>query len=323
MTAHRIDALQYCNWSREVFQQMRAGGVDAVHATIAYHEDFAEVVHRLKDWDALFRAHGDLIFPGLTGRDVRRARATGRTTVFLGFQNPAPIGSDLGMLAICHRLGVRFMQLTYNLQSLCGAGWQETEDTGVTRFGQGVITEMNRLGMIIDLSHAGARTARDAIELSTRPVAITHANPRSARDTARNVPDEVMQALSARKGMLGLSLYPHHLPGGSACTLVEFTTMAARAAEIMGAENIGIGSDLCQGQSDRVVQWMRDGRWSATRSDAVFPEMPDWFRDNRDWNGIAEGLLARGFSQAEVDGILGENWLRFWEHGMAPGTDAP
>ena len=317
MRPHRVDALQYCNWSREVFLQMRQGGVDAVHATIAYHEDFAEVVHVLKAWDARFRAHRDLIFPGLAGADIRRARATGRTAIYFGFQNPAPIGSDLGMLHICYRLGVRFMQLTYNLQSLCGAGWQESTDAGLTRFGREVIAEMNRLGMIVDLSHAGARTTLDAIDASQRPVAVTHANPRTWRDTDRNVPVSVIKALGQTGGMLGFSIYPHHLAEGSECTLQSFCDMVARTAEICGPDRLGVGSDLCQGQPDRVVQWMRDGRWTFSQSDAVFPRMPDWFRDNRDWDNIATGLRNVGFSEAETAGILGENWLAFFESGMA------
>ena len=94
--------------------------------------------------------------------------------------------------------------------------------------------------------------------------------------------------------------------------------MAARTAEMIGPANLGIGSDLCQGQPDRVVQWMRDGRWTFNQSGAVFPEHQEWFRSNRDWDGIAAGLYDVGFSKAEVEGILGENWLRFWEAGMVP-----
>jgi len=319
MPAPRIDALQYCNWSEKIFRQWRKGGLDAVHVTVAYHEDFVELIHVLKTWDEWFRLHSDLIIPGRGGTDARKARATGRTAVFFGAQNPAPIGADLGMLAICHRLGLRFMQLTYNLQSLCGAGWQEPVDSGLTRFGQQVIAEMNRLGMIVDLSHAGARTALDAIEASARPVAVTHANPRSWRETGRNVSDEIIRALARRDGMLGLSLYPHHLADGSNCSLEAFCRMAAETAGIIGAERLGIGSDLCQDQPDNVVRWMRGGRWTRQTSEAVFPAQPDWFRDNRDWDGIHAGLCAVGFTGEEADGILGANWARFWRAGMEPG----
>ncbi|MEM1300397.1 MAG: membrane dipeptidase [Pseudomonadota bacterium] len=318
MGGFRIDALQYCRWSWEIFEEMRAGGLDAVHATVAYHEDFAEVVHRLKDWDRLFRENADLILPGRTGADIRKARAMGKTAVFFGFQNPAPIGSDLGTLAICHRLGIRFMQLTYNLQSLCGAGWQEPEDTGLTRFGREVVAEMNRLGMVVDLSHAGARTTLDAIEASTRPVAVTHANPRWHRETNRNVPDEVIRALGETGGMLGFSLYPHHLSNGGDTPLAEFCQMVARTADMIGAEHLGIGSDLCQGQPDSVVRWMRDGRWTHARSEAVFPPQPEWFRNNRDWDAIADGLAAAGFDTSEVRGIMGDNWLTFLETALCP-----
>lgn len=320
MPAHRIDALQYCNWSRQIFEEWRIGGLDAVHVTVGYHEDFAEFVHELKHWDTRFREHGDLILPGRSGRDVRKAKSMGKTAVFFGVQNPAPIGSDLGMLAICHRLGLRFMQLTYNLQSLCGAGWQETEDAGLTRYGREVVAEMSRLGMIADLSHAGERTTLEAIDTSSRPIAVTHANPRWWRETNRNVPDTVIRALAESGGMLGFSLYPHHLSGGSDCRLQAFCEMAAKVAEVIGPDRLGIGSDLCQGQPDDVVRWMRDGRWTFETSGAVFPDQPVWFRSNRDWDGIAAGLYAVGFSKPEVDGILGENWLRFWESAMVPGS---
>lgn len=316
--AHRIDALQYCNWTEEIFQDLRGGGVDAIHATVAYHEDFSEVVARLEDWNTHFRMYPDLIFPGRTAADVRKARATGRTAVFFGFQNPGPIGADLGRLSICHQLGIRFMQVTYNLQSLCGAGWQEPVDSGLTRFGREVVGEMNRLGMIVDLSHAGNRTALETIEHSSRPVAVTHANPRWWRATDRNVSDEVISALGETGGMLGFSLYPHHLSDGSDTTLKAFCTMAARVAEKIGPSSLGIGSDLCQGQPDSVVQWMRDGKWTLACSDAVFPTMQSWFQGNLDWNGIAAGLREVGFSEAETDGIMGENWLDFWDHAMEP-----
>ncbi|MEL6479649.1 MAG: membrane dipeptidase, partial [Pseudomonadota bacterium] len=241
-----------------------------------------------------------------------------RTAIFFGAQTPQVIENDLGLLEVLHRLGLRFMQLTYNTQSLLGAGWQEAEDRGLTAMGREVVAEMNRLGMLIDLSHAGERTALEAIAASTRPVCVTHANPRHARETGRNVSDTLLRALAETGGMLGLSLYPHHLPEGSDCTLEGFGVMAAQAADVIGAERLGIGSDLCQGQPDQVVQWMRTGRWSFATSAATFPPQPAWFRDNRAWDGLAQGLRQAGFSAAETDGILGGNWHRFWQTGLSP-----
>ena len=307
-----IDALQFCLWSREIFEQMRAGGLTAVHATVSYHEGFRETVRHLVDWNTRFRDHADLILFAREGADIARARSTGRVAIFLGLQTPMPIEDDLGLVEILHALGVRFMQLTYNNQSLLGCGWMEAEDSGVTRMGREVIAEMNRLGMVIDMSHSGERTTLETIALSKRPIAVTHANPDWRRQTARNKSRAVLKALRESGGMLGLSLYPHHLPRGSETTLDEFAIMAAEAAEIVGVDNLGIGSDLCKGQPDVAVRWMREGRW--TRPDAnpiTFPAQPAFFRDNRDFPGLAEGLRRRGFSSEDVVKIMGLNWLRF------------
>jgi microsomal dipeptidase-like Zn-dependent dipeptidase len=317
-----VDGTQYCRWSRKIFEEMREGGVTAVHATIAYHENFRETVDRIGEWNDLFRLNGDLVFHGRTAGDVELARATGRTAIFFGSQNPSVIESDIGLVEVLHALGLRFMQLSYNNQSLLCTGWWEAEDTGLTRMGREVLREMNRLGIVIDMSHSGERSTLEAIELSSRPIAVTHANPSSWRPTGRNKSDAVLRALTQAKGMLGLSLYPHHLKDGSACTLESFATMAARLAEILGPEHIGIGSDLCQDQPHSVVAWMRNGRWTRAGTDlgtpAVFPPQPPWFQDNRDFGAIAGGLVSVGFSHAEVAGIMGENWLRFFREAFAP-----
>ena len=322
---HRIDCLQYCNWSENIFRQMREGGVDAVHVTIAYHEMFREMVANVEQWNGWFERHSNLIFAGRTGDDVRQARSEGRTAIFFGFQNPSPIEDDIGLVEICHMLGARFMQLTYNNQSLLATGCYESEDTGITRMGRAVIAEMNRVGLVIDMSHSAERSTLDAIEVSSRPIAITHANPSFWHPARRNKSDDVLKALGESAGMLGFSLYPHHLKDGTNCTLDSFCEMIARTAELMGVSQIGIGSDLCQDQPDSVVEWMRVGRWTkdidygeGSAANAGFPPMPSWFQDNRHFDAIATGLHKQGFSQADVAGIMGENWLNFYDASFGP-----
>lgn len=318
-----IDGPQYCNWSRAIFEQMRAGGVTAVHVTVTYHEDFRGLVQQIADWNRRFIDHGDLICRASSVADIEAASASGRTAIVFGIQNPLPIESDLGLVEIIHALGVRFMQLTYNNQSLLGSGWQEPRDGGVTRFGREVIGEMNRLGLVADLSHAGERTTLEAIDLSARPVTVSHANPSWWRDTKRNVSDAVVRALAKRGGMLGFSLYPHHLKNGSACTLQDFTAMVRDVADRIGTAHIGLGSDLCQDQPDRVVQWMRIGRWTfppagSPDASATFPAQPGWFRDNRDFVRIRDGLADAGFTADEIAGIMGGNWFRFMKASFEP-----
>ena len=325
MTNYRIDNLQYANWSEKIFRQMRDGGVDAVHVTIAYHENFRETVLNIERWNRWFEQHPDLIFHGEWASDVARARETGRTAIFFGFQNPSPIEDDIGLVEILHKLGARFMQLSYNNQSLLATGCYEDDDPGITRMGRQVIKEMNRVGLVIDMSHSADRSTIQAAEISERPIAITHANLHSWQPALRNKRDDVVRAVTQNGGMMGFSLYPHHLKNKSACTLQDFCEMVARAAETFGAQHFGIGSDLCQDQPDSVVEWMRVGRWSkdidygeGSASAPGFPPMPSWFRDNRDFGAIEAGLRKIGFDAAEVAGLMGDNWHRFFAENFTP-----
>lgn len=323
-----FDATQYCNWSREIFQQMVEGGLAGVHVTVAYHENFRDTVDRVVQWGWRFRQNPDLIFLGTTAADLERARRTGRTAIFLGLQNCSPIEADIGLLPALHDLGIRFMQLSYNHQSLLSSGWVEPEDSGLTSMGRLAVAEMNRLGMVIDMSHSAERSTLEAIDLSSRPVAVTHANPSSWRDTKRNKSDAVLKRLAGRQGMIGLSLYPEHLARGSDTTLEEFCGMAARLADMIGSAHIGIGSDLCQGQPGEVLRWMREGRRQIPtppeKLTLEFPSQPAFFRSNLDFFRLGEGLRAIGFSQAEADGMLGGNWARFLETALVPeALDAP
>ena len=126
------------------------------------------------------------------------------------------------------------MQLTYNNQSLLATGCYEDHDAGITRMGKQVIKEMNRVGMVVDMSHSADQSTIQAAEISERPIAITHANPFSWHPALRNKRDEVIEAVVSNGGMIGFSLYPHHLKNGSQCTLPDFCSMVARSADKYG-----------------------------------------------------------------------------------------
>lgn len=318
-----IDGLQYANWSEKIFRQMRAGGVDAVHVTITYHETFRETVLVIERWNRWFEQFPELIFQGFTADDVRLARQTGRTAIFFGSQNPSCIEDDIGLVEVLHRLGLRFMQLTYNNQSLLATGCYEAEDGGLTRMGRAVVAEMNRVGLVVDMSHSGERSTFEAIEHSTRPITISHANPASWHPALRNKSDALLRALGASGGMLGLSAYPHHLKAGSGCSLQSWCDMVALAVDLVGPQNVGIGTDLCQDQPDSVVEWMRSGRWTkavelgeGSAAAPGFPAMPAWFHDNRDFGAISAGLRAAGMDEPLIAGVMGENWLGFFERSF-------
>ena len=317
---YKIDNLQYCKWSREVFEINREAGLDAVHVTVVYHEDFDEFNSRVNEWNIYFKENSDLIFLGKSYKDIEKAKTEKKTAIFFGFQNCSPIEDDIGLVEKVYDLGCRFMQLTYNNQSLLATGCFENIDSGVTNFGKEVIKEMNRLGLVIDMSHSAEKSTIDAINISQKPIAITHANPSFWHAAKRNKSNELLKILSENDGMLGLSLYPHHLKDGTNCSLESFCEMAAKTADLMGVEKIGIGSDLCLNQPDTVVEWMRNGTWAkaknygeGTKNNSGFPKQPDWFTDARGFSNLESGLSKVGFNKNEINGILGDNWFNFYK----------
>jgi microsomal dipeptidase-like Zn-dependent dipeptidase len=316
---YRIDNLQYSNWSKEIFQINNEAKLDAVHVTIAYHEDFDEVKKNVATWNKYFQDYKDLIFLGKTFQDIEKAHQEKKTAIFFGFQNCSPIEDDIGLVEAVHKMGARFMQLTYNNQSLLATGCYEKNDSGVTRMGKEVIKEMNRVGVVVDMSHSAEKSTFDAIELSSKPIVITHANPSFWFAAKRNKSNGLLKALADSGGILGLSLYPHHLKDESNCTLESFCAMAAKTSEIMGVKHIGIGSDLCLNQPNSVVEWMRNGAWTKTKdygegssNNPHFPKQPKWFEDARGFNNLEQGLKKVGFQDTEVNDILGNNWYNFY-----------
>ena len=316
----KIDNLQYCNWSRETFEFNRSAGLDAVHVTIVYHEDYNELLIEIKKWEKLFKENSDIIFQGWDYKDIEKANKEKKTAIFFGFQNCSPIEDDIKLVEKIHKLGCRFMQLTYNNQSLLATGCYENTDSGVTNFGREVIKEMNSVGVVIDMSHSAENSTIDAIELSQKPIAITHANPYFWHPAKRNKSSDLLKILSDSGGMLGLSLYPHHLKDNTNCTLESFCEMVAKTSEIMNTKQIGIGSDLCLQQPDSVVEWMRNGTWSKStnfgegnKNKPGFPKQPTWFEDARGFSNIKKGLKKVGFSDEETNGILGNNWYNFYK----------
>ena len=317
----RIDNLQYCNWSRQIFEINREAKLDAVHVTIVYHEDYDELVLEIKKWKKLFEENSDLILSGKNFKDIDKAQRENKTAIFFGFQNCSPIEDDIDLVEKVHELGCRFMQLTYNNQSLLATGCYEKIDSGVTNFGRETIKEMNRVGIVVDMSHSAEKSTFDAIEISEKPIAITHANPSFWHPAKRNKSNDLLKTLSQSGGMLGLSLYPHHLKNNTDCTLQSFCEMTARTAEIMNVKSIGIGSDLCLEQPDSVVEWMRNGTWSKSKNYGEgsknrpgFPKQPDWFKDARGFENLEKGLMKIGFSEDETNGILGNNWFNFYKN---------
>ena len=311
-----FDGLQISNWSEEVLQEIRDGGVGGINATCAVWDETLETIRNIADWRVLQSRHPELVRIVTTTQEIREAAAQQQVGVVLGFQNTSPFGQDYSMVETFHKLGVRIAQLTYNIQNYVGGACYDPNDSGLTRFGSIIVSEMNRVGMLIDLSHVGNKTSLDAIRESQTPVAITHANPLWFADSPRNKPDEVINALVERGGVIEACLYPNVI-GGKETSQKEFSEMIVRLIDQVGVDHVGLGSDCTRNWDSDYVSVLRDGRWQPS-SGATWPEWPDWFTSPRDFPALANSLSDAGLSDNDLDSVMGENWMRLFDQ-VFPG----
>ncbi|MFI5662882.1 dipeptidase [Streptomyces sp. NPDC051684] len=320
-----IDGLECSLYDREVFQELRTGQLACVTPTLAFWENATETMDEIGRWRDLERENADLIRIARTADDIEQAHRDGRTAILLGTQNSSPIEDRIRFLELFHDMGLRVMQLTYNNQNAIGGSCYEPEDSGLSRFGREVVQEMNRLGMVVDLSHVGERTGLDAVRVSGRPVAVTHANPRSLYDHPRNKGDELLKALAAGGGMLGLATY-RNISGPWANSREEWCDMVRRTVDLIGIDHVGIGTDLSRKSGEPELQWMRKGRWTRTEQrGAALSGTPGkapaitWMESTADFPALAQCLSEHaGFDKNEVAKIMGGNWLRFYRQVLKP-----
>ena len=316
-----IDGLEYCNWDRDLLENAQQAGITAIHATLVYWENTEESFAKIKYWNDLFKEHKDIITHAKKTEDIIQAKKNNKLAIIFGFQNSAPIANDIFLVEKFFKEGLRFMQLTYNNQTPLAGGCFEPKDSGVSRFGKAVIEEMNRLGMIVDLSHAGKQTCIDAIDFSSKPVAISHANPSFFHKSIRNIDSDVLQKLAKKNGFIGLSLYPYHLKNLGKCKVEEFCSMIKELINLIGEDNIGIGSDLCLNWPDEIVMWMRNGKWTkkidygeSKDKNPKWPELPKWYSKPSDLRNLLTSMCENNIAEKVALKIVGENWFNFMKN---------
>jgi membrane dipeptidase len=317
-----VDGLSMPTPERRWFEEWRAGGIACVNTTIALWETAGETLALLGKWRTVVAQNSDLIATATSVNEIKEIAASDRTAIVFSFQNTAPIEHNIELFGAFRDHGVCVMQLTYNLQNFI--------DTGISSlFGRTAIKEMNNVGILIDLSHCGERTTLDAIEMSGRPVAITHANPRDfvgspVYGARRLKTTEAIKALAVRKGVIGLTPNRNMTKNGAATTLEEFGEMIAWLVDLVGIDTVGIGSDYCPGHSRSIRTWWRYARWSRESAPAEQMQIAphegwsDWFRSPASIQNIASELNRRGFSDEEISKIMGGNWLRVFGESFTP-----
>ena len=308
-----IDGLVVSRWSREVFEDMHRGGLTVANCTCSIWEGLRDTMINIGRWKRAFVEHADLIMQVRSAADIRTAKALGKVGIILGWQNTSGIEDRLDLLAIYKDAGVSVIQLTYNTQNLVGSGCWEDRDSGLSGFGREVIDEMNRLGMLIDLSHVGPRTSSEAIAYSKRPCAYTHVAPRGAFDNARNKTDEQLREIIDRGGFVGVATYPPFMKTGANTTLDDCVELFEYMINVCGEANVGIGTDFTQGHGDDFFDWLRQDKGYARRANPGRGRAPfvKGMETLADYPRLTEAMIRRGWPESRIRAVLGENWLRF------------
>lgn len=304
-------ATEYCgSWAAHgrQLEAMRQAGYDAVSLTVAYDpEDTMTALRRISHWRKFIRENDQHYTLLTTAGDAERAKAEGKLALGFHFQGTTPFARDLGLVELFYTLGVRHALLAYNHKNHVGDGIHERTDSGLSTFGTELIAEMQRVGMVVDCSHTGHRTAREAFEVATAPVIYSHANPVKVFTHDRNLSDEMARACAATGGMIGLNGVGMFLGPGDDLVELLFRHVD-HWCEVIGPANVGLGLDIVTDVSSTLAamaqdkaRWPADQGYQSTDLKACGPDCV---------TGLTERMLNAGYSETECRGILGENWLR-------------
>ena len=299
--------------------RLERAGVTALNMTTAWpDDDFEMAVRRIEEYYALVREDAKLAIVE-RAEDIPRLKQDGRVGIIIAFQNARPIGSTLERIETFWRLGVRTIQLTYNTRSYIGDGVFEDTDAGLSKFGRAAVMEMNRVGILIDLSHVGRRTSLDAIEVSEKPCVFTHSNPYALVPVPRNITDEQMRAVAAKGGVVGCSSFPALVWRGGAepPTIDQFVECIDYTVGVVGIDHVSIGTDseATKGAYPPELRASLRRKYPGTTGafHQKFPQGPPvkgLEEGLGDWPNITTRLLQRGYKPDDVKKVLGGNLLR-------------
>jgi len=323
-----FDALATSYPDAEAVEALKAIGLDAVHYTVAsisyiegriVQDSFIAACRKIGRWYSIFDRLHEEVELATSVESMERINKDGKLAIFMGFQNGSPMEDNKDYARIFKQLGVRIIQLTYNSRNMIGDGSGETADAGLSKFGFEMVEEMNRLGLLIDLSHCHHKTTMDAIGASESPVVFTHANARALADTPRNKSDEEVTALARRGGVIGIK----HMLGDTEAKKAEATTVADvvdhidHVVDLVGVDHVCIGTDFAVGskvdvqQSDELIDAMRQHFPQAYRGKRVKPQ--GLSRIGELFN-LTRELMRRGYRDEELKKIYGLNFRRVLEH---------
>jgi len=308
-----IDGLIIAKWERAVLEDMRRGGITAANCTVSVWEDFKPTAQNIARMKALIRENAELVSLARNVDDIRNAKREHKTAIVLGFQNAHAFEDDLGTIEAFHDMGVRVVQLCYNTQNLIGTGCYE-RDGGLSGYGREVIAEMNRLGMLIDLSHVGGKTSEETILESKQPVAYTHCLPAGLKQHPRNKSDEQLRFIADRGGFIGVTMFPPFLKRGADATVDDYVEAIGYVIDRVGEDCVGIGTDHTQGHGHEFFEWLTHDK-GRHRQLTLFGTIvnPEGIRTIGELPNLTAAMERAGWTAGRIEKVIGANWLRLFE----------
>jgi membrane dipeptidase len=280
---------------------------------------FDDMRSEIEGYDRHVAANGERFMKALSIADLDQARDTGRIGLMYYTQNASPLGDDSGRLAELQALGVRIVQLTYNTRNLLGDGCLERTDSRLSRFGVEVVERMNALRLLVDASHCGEATTRDAIEVSAKPIAITHSGCKALFEHPRNKTDQTIRRLADKGGVIGIFQINPYLGPRERNTLADYIRHIEHAIRIAGADHVGIGSDRehrtipdTPEEKQKLIDELSRLR-PVTASTFRWPFFISELNGPRRMTTIREALETRRIPAATIDKVLGGNWYRLFK----------
>jgi len=245
-----------------------------------------------------------------TTDDILRAKKENRTGVILGFQNAHAFEDNLGYIEAFADMGVRVVQLCYNTQNLVGTGCYE-RDGGLSGFGREVISEMNRVGIMVDLSHVGGHTSSEAIAFSKKPVCYSHCLPSGLKEHPRNKSDEQLKEIADAGGFVGVTMFAPFLKRGIDATVEDYVEAIDYVVNLIGEDTVGIGSDFTQGYTVDFFDWITHdkGRYRRLTNFGKVVN-PEGIRTIGEFPNLTAAMERAGWSETRIRKIMGENWVR-------------
>ncbi|MCW5257549.1 membrane dipeptidase [Verminephrobacter aporrectodeae subsp. tuberculatae] len=305
-----IDGLIISKWERAVFEDMRKGGLSAANCTVSVWEDFRGTVANIARMKQLIRANGDLLTLARSTADIEQAKKDGRTAIVLGFQNAHAFEDQLGHVEAFHDMGVRVVQLCYNTQNLIGTGCYE-RDGGLSGYGHEVVAEMNRVGIMVDLSHVGAKTSEEAILASKQPVTYSHCLPAGLKEHPRNKSDAQLRFIADHGGFIGVTMFPPFLQRGVNATVDDYVQALDYVINLVGEDCVGIGTDFTQGYGQDFFDWLTHDKGVNRRLTEFGPiQNPLGIRTIGEMPNLTAAMERARWPMPKITKVMGRNWLR-------------